>query len=97
MAEGDSQIVDVEYPVSALGAPYPLNIAAVLTHLTDVGFFLIHVSTNIGESPSVQASACQAALGVAYVGAVLIKFGLVEQSSNRPPTSPTMSSAPSSA
>jgi uncharacterized protein (UPF0264 family) len=77
--EGGAQIVDVEYPASALGAPYPLNIAAVRTHLTEAGFSNIRVSTNIGESQSVRASACQAALGVAYAGADLIKFGLAEQ------------------
>ncbi|HBA85450.1 MAG TPA: hypothetical protein DCZ95_15295 [Verrucomicrobia bacterium] len=78
-AQGGAQIVDVEYPASALGAPYPLNIAAVRTHLTQAGFQHVRVSTNIGEFQSVRASACQAALGVAFAGADLIKFGLAEQ------------------
>jgi len=79
-AKGGAQIADVEYPVSALGTPYPLNIAAVRDRLNRKGFRRVLVSTNIGEVQTVRASACQAALGVAAAGADLIKFGLAEQS-----------------
>lgn len=73
---GGARIADVEYPVSALGTPYPLNIASVRRRLNEEGFRTALVSTNIGEVQSVRASACQAALGVAVAGADLIKFGL---------------------
>lgn len=79
-AKGGAQIADVEYPASALGTPYPLNIGAVRSRLNKARFRRIHVSTNIGEVQTVRASACQAALGVAVAGADLIKFGLAEQS-----------------
>lgn len=78
--KGGAQIADVEYPASALGTPYPLNIKAVRNRLNRAGYGRISVSTNIGEVQSVRASACQAALGVACAGADLIKFGLAEQS-----------------
>jgi len=81
-AKGGAQIADVEYPASALGTPYPLNIMATRNHLNRAGFKHMFVSTNIGEVQSVRASACQAALGVAIAGADLIKFGLAEQSLN---------------
>ncbi len=79
-ARGGALIADVEYPASALGTPYPLNIAAVRDGLNRAGFKRVGVSTNIGEVQSVRAAACQAALGVAVAGADLIKFGLAEQS-----------------
>lgn len=79
-ARGGAQIADVEYPASALGTPYPLNIMEVRDRLDRAGFKKVLVSTNIGEVQSVRASACQAALGVAVAGADLIKFGLAEQS-----------------
>jgi len=79
-AQGGAQIADVEYPASALGTPYPLNIRAVRNRLDRAGYRRILVSTNIGEVQPVRASACQAALGVACSGADLIKFGLAEQS-----------------
>lgn len=78
-AKGGAHIADVEYPASALGTPYPLNIAAVRSKLTRSGYKSVLVSTNIGEVQAVRASACQAALGVAVAGADLIKFGLAEQ------------------
>ena len=78
-AEGGAHIADVEYPASALGTPYPLNIATVRKKLSATGFRRIAVSTNIGEVQDVRASACQAALGVAVSGADVIKFGLAEQ------------------
>ena len=79
-AKGGAQIADVEYPSSALGTPYPLNIMEVRRKLNQAGFNSVRVSTNIGEVQSVRASSCQAALGVAVAGADLIKFGLAEQS-----------------
>lgn len=78
-ATGGCGIADVEYPASALGTPYPLNIRGVRDRLDKAGFRRLPVSTNIGEVQSVRASACQAALGVAVAGANLVKFGLAEQ------------------
>ena len=78
-ARAGAMIADVEYPASALGTPYPLNIAAVRRRLNRAKLPRVAVSTNIGEVQSVRASACQAALGVAVAGADLIKFGLAEQ------------------
>ena len=75
-AEGGAHIADVEYPASALGTPYPLNIRAVRQRLDDAGFKDTPISTNIGEEQSVRSTACQAALGVAVAGADYIKFGL---------------------
>lgn len=75
-AEGGAHIADVEYPASALGTPYPLNIKAVRKRLDDAGFEDTPISTNIGEEQSVRSTACQAALGVAVAGADYIKFGL---------------------
>lgn len=77
-ARGGAHIVDVEYPASALGTPYPLNILAVKEAVKEAGYDSILVSTNIGEVQASRASACQAALGVATAGAGLVKFGLGE-------------------
>lgn len=77
-AKGGSHIADVEYPASALGTPYPLNIDAVRRRLSTNGFKSVLVSTNIGEKQNERANACQAALGVAAAGADLIKFGMAE-------------------
>ena len=77
-ARGGAGIVDVEYPASALGTPYPLNILAVKEALSEAGLRGILVSTNIGETQANRANACQAALGVATAGADLVKFGLAE-------------------
>lgn len=77
-AEGGAQIADVEYPASALGTPYPLNIETVRLSLNARGYSTVKVSTNIGEKQQERASACQSALGVATAGADLIKFGLAE-------------------
>lgn len=79
-AKGGAKIADVEFPASALGTQYPLNIMATRKALDDNGFKKVLVSTNIGEVQAVRASACQAALGVAVAGADLIKFGLAWQS-----------------
>ena len=78
-AKGGAKIADVEYPASALGTPYPLNIMATRQTLNANGFKKVLVSTNIGEVQAVRASACQAALGVATAGADLVKFGLAGQ------------------
>lgn len=78
-ARGGAHIADVEYPASAPGTPYPLNVYAVRKKLNAHGFRRVMVSTNIGETPSVRPTSCQAALGVAVAGADLIKFGLAEQ------------------
>lgn len=75
-AEGGAQIADVEYPATALGTPYPLNIKAVREHLNLKGFQRVLVSTNIGEQQQTRSTACQAALGVAIAGADYIKCGL---------------------
>lgn len=75
-----AHIADVEYPASALGTPYPLNILAVRETISAEGYASAMVSTNIGETPRDRASACQAALGVATAGADLIKFGLAQMS-----------------
>ncbi|MCJ7497133.1 MAG: (5-formylfuran-3-yl)methyl phosphate synthase [candidate division Zixibacteria bacterium] len=70
---GGAHIIDVEYPKSALGTPYPLNIQAVRKALPGK----IKVATNIGEEQRERRStACQAVLGVALAGADIIKVGL---------------------
>jgi len=75
-ARGGAHIVDVEYPGSALGTPYPLNIKAVRDRLDEEGFKNVPLSTNIGEEQRERSSACQAALGVAVAGADFVKCGL---------------------
>ncbi len=74
-AKGGAHIADVEYPASALGTPYPLNILAVRRRLDRNGFKKIPISTNIGEEQKVRSSSCQAALGVALAGSDYIKLG----------------------
>ncbi len=71
--KGGAHIIDVEYPTSALGTPYPLNIRAVRNAIPK----RIEIATNIGEEQKRRRStACQAALGVALAGADIIKAGL---------------------
>jgi hypothetical protein len=77
-ARGGAQIADVEYPASALGTPYPLNILSVRNRLNQSRFKKMLLSTNIGEKQNERANACQAALGVATAGADLVKCGLAE-------------------
>lgn len=72
--EGGAQIVDVEYPASTLGAPYPLNILAV----REVVPASVPVATSIGGEQLGRSTACQAALGVALAGADIIKLGLAK-------------------
>ncbi len=76
--KGGAHIADAEYPASALGTPYPLNVMTIRSRLNRAGYKKIPVSTNIGEVPGVRASSCQAALGVATAGADLIKCGMAE-------------------
>lgn len=78
-SKGGGHIADVEYPASALGTPYPLNILAVRQKLNNSSFRKVEVSTNIGELQINRSTACQAALGVATAGADIIKFGLAEE------------------
>ncbi len=75
-SKGGAHIIDVEYPASALGTPYPLNIQTVRKAMPK----RIQVATNIGEEQLVRSSACQAALGVALSGADIIKAGLAKYS-----------------
>ena len=70
--KGGAHIADVEFPASALGTPYPLNIMTVRKALPRK----MLVSTDIGERQLNRSTACQAALGVAYSGADIIKVGL---------------------
>ena len=71
--KGGAHIIDVEYPESALGTPYPLNIRAVRNAIPK----RIEIATNIGEEQRERRStACQAVLGVALAGADIIKAGL---------------------
>jgi (5-formylfuran-3-yl)methyl phosphate synthase len=72
--EGGAHIVDVEYPASALGTPYPLNILAVREAVPPS----VAVATNIGGEQPGRSTACQAALGVALAGADIIKLGLAK-------------------
>lgn len=72
--KGGAHILDVEYPKSALGTPYPINIHTVRAHTPADRL----VSTNIGEMQYRWATALQAALGVAQAGADIIKIGLAE-------------------
>jgi|UniRef100_A0A7C4EQZ1 uncharacterized protein (UPF0264 family) len=77
-ARGGAHIADIEYPASALGTPYPLNILAVRHKLNSHGYTKVAVSTNIGEKQHDRSSACQAALGVATSGADIVKCGFAE-------------------
>lgn len=70
--KGGAHIIDVEYPESALGTPYPFNIMAVRKVISKK----IPVATNIGEDQIRRSTSCQAALGVALAGADIVKAGL---------------------
>ncbi len=72
--KGGAHIADVEFPASALGTPYPLNIQTVRKAMPKS----VAVATNIGEEQHGSSSACQAALGVALAGADIIKLGLAK-------------------
>jgi (5-formylfuran-3-yl)methyl phosphate synthase len=77
-AKGGAHIADAEYPGSALGTPYPLNIKGIRDALDEAGFEQIPISTNIGEKQTNRSTACQAALGVAVAGADYVKCGLAD-------------------
>lgn len=70
--KGGAHIADAEYPASALGTPYPLNIWTIRQNVPK----RVLVSTNIGEEQTRRNTAAQAALGVATSGADIIKAGL---------------------
>jgi (5-formylfuran-3-yl)methyl phosphate synthase len=72
--KGGAKIADVEFPKSALGTPYPLNIWTIRQSVPK----RVLVSTNIGEEQPRRSTAAQAALGVAIAGADIIKAGLAE-------------------
>jgi len=74
--KGGAHITDVEFPASALGTPYPLNIQTVRKAIPK----FVAVATNIGEEQTDRSSACQAALGVALAGADIVKLGLARMS-----------------
>lgn len=69
--KGGAHIVDAEYPVSALGTPYPLNIWRIRRNIPK----RVPLSTNIGEEQARRSTAAQAVLGVATAGADIIKAG----------------------
>lgn len=46
-AKGGAQIADVEYPASALGTPYPLNISSVRKKLNAARYRRVAVSTRV--------------------------------------------------
>ena len=69
---GGAHIVDAEYPASALGTPYPLNIWTIRKNVPK----RVPVSTNIGEEQARRSTAAQAVLGVGTAGADIIKAGL---------------------
>lgn len=71
---GGAHIADAEYPASALGTPYPLNIWTIRQGIPK----RVLVSTNIGEEQPRRSTAAQAALGVATAGADIIKAGLAK-------------------
>lgn len=70
--KGGAHIIDVEYPESALGTPYPLNIMTVRKAIPNK----TPIATNIGEDQIRSSTSCQAALGVAFAGADIVKAGL---------------------
>lgn len=72
--KGGAHIIDAEYPGSALGTCWPANIRAIRNHTPAE----LPVSTNIGEKQFVWSTAGQAAVGVAFAGADIIKVGLAE-------------------
>lgn len=72
--KGGAHIADAEYPASALGTPYPLNIWTIRKSIPK----RVLVSTNIGEEQARRSTAAQAVLGVATAGADIIKAGLAK-------------------
>ena len=87
--KGGAHIADVEFPASALGTLYPLNIRAVKNAMLKN----IKVATNIGEEQSGRSNACQTALGVSLAGADVVKLGLAKMPLAEaicPPSNPTI-------
>ena len=77
--KGGAHIIDAEYPGSALGTCYPANIFTIRKYTPPDR----QVSTNIGEKQFVWSTAGQAAVGVAFAGADIIKVGLAELSESK--------------
>lgn len=71
--KGSAHIADVEYPHSALAAPYRLNVKAVCQQLDHDARNGVPMSTNTGEEQAVRRAACQAVLGVAPPGSAYVK------------------------
>lgn len=71
---GGAHIIDAENPGSALGTCWPANIHTIRKHTPEN----LQVSTNIGEKQFVWSTAGQAAVGVAFSGADIVKVGLAE-------------------
>ena len=72
--KGGAHIIDAEYPGSALGTCWPTNIHTIRKHTPEN----LQVSTNIGEKQFVWSTAGQAAVGVSFAGADIVKVGLAE-------------------
>lgn len=77
-AKGGAHIIDAEYPASASGTTYPLNIFGIRRKIHQSGYLHIPISTNIGERPYDRALSCQAAVGAATSGADIVLFGIAE-------------------
>lgn len=77
--KGGAHIIDAEYPGSALGTCYPANIATIRKYTPNDR----QVSTNIGEKQFVWSTAGQAAVGVAFAGADVVKVGLGDLSETK--------------
>lgn len=76
---GGAHIIDAENPKTSLGTAYPLNIYAIRQN-TPLNRL---VSTNIGEKQFIWSTAAQAAVGVAFAGADIIKVGLAGLKPNK--------------
>lgn len=77
--KGGAHIIDAEYPGSALGTCYPANIFTIRKYTPKER----RVSTNIGEKQFIWSTAGQAAVGVAFAGADIIKVGLAYLSESK--------------
>ncbi len=78
-ADGGADILDITYPISALGTPYPLNILSVRHRLEHRGLEETTLASNIGARPTDRASDSQAALGVATSGVDVVKAGFAKK------------------
>ena len=77
--KGGAHIIDAENPGSALGTCWPTNIHTIRKHTPEN----LQVSTNIGEKQFVWSTAGQAAVGVSFAGADIVKVGLAELNANK--------------